>query len=378
MQCIRCYREIPDKSLYCNFCGKRQTSAPAPSRKHSRRPNGSGSVYKLPGSRRRPWAAVRDGVYIGYYPTKGEALTALERLSGRELRDSYNYTVEQVHACWRAEHFPTLTAKGQEMYRTAWRRVQTLKDRKMREIRTADYQRIINDMEDAGLSLSSANKVKQLASQLSKWAMREDIITTNYAQFVRLYGDAPEERESFTDEEIAALEAHAEIEAVKLILILIYTGLRIGELFKLPRDAVDLERGYLIGGSKTKAGKERTVPILTPARPHIQYFYDRGHPGERLVAGYTGNRTAENFRGRDYVRTLEELGIRPLTPHSTRHTFTSLAVRAKIQPEILRRVIGHANYSTTVEIYAHSNPEELVAEMEKLTNYLQVKKGSSE
>lgn len=66
----------------------------------------------------RPWAVVRDGVYIGYYPTKGEALTALERLAGRELRDSYNYTVEQVHACWRAGHFPTLTQKGPEMYRT--------------------------------------------------------------------------------------------------------------------------------------------------------------------------------------------------------------------------------------------------------------------
>lgn len=76
------------------------------------------------------------------------------------------------------------------------------------------------------------------------------------------------------------------------------------------------------------------------------------------------------------MRTLEELGIRPLTPHSTRHTFASLAVRAKIQPEILRRVIGHANYSTTVEIYAHNNLEELVEEMQKLTNYLQPKNHS--
>lgn len=65
--------------------------------------------------------------------------------------------------------------KGEEMYRLAWKRIEPIKERKMRELRTADYQRIINDMEDAGLSASYAQKVKQLAGQLSKWAMRAGV-----------------------------------------------------------------------------------------------------------------------------------------------------------------------------------------------------------
>ncbi len=60
-----------------------------------------------------------------------------------------------------------------------------------------------------------------------------------------------------------------------------------------------------------------------------------------------------------------------MTPHSTRHTFASLAVEAGIRPEFLQPIIGHANYATTINIYHHSNIGGLRAEMQKLTNYLQ-------
>lgn len=371
MDCIRCHREIPDASAYCLYCGKRQTAAMTAPRKRSRRARGTGSVYKLSdGHRKRPWAAVRGGQYIGFYSTKSDALVALERVAGRELGASYNYTVEQVYECWRAEHFPTLTAKGQEMYRLAWKRLEPIKGRKMREVRTADYQGIVNAMEDAGLSTSSAQKVKQLAGQLSKWAMREDIITTNYAQFIRMYTDEPAVREIFSDEEIELLRAHDSEETVKIILLLIYTGLRIGELFTLRRENVHLKERYLVGGSKTKAGKNRTVPILPEAFPYLQYFWSIGE-GELLISGYRGNRTANNFRKRDFDGTLSALGIAGKTPHSTRHTFASLAVRAGVKPEALRAIIGHANYSTTVEIYAHANLPDLQSELAKISGLSQ-------
>ena len=371
MDCIRCHREIPDSSAYCLYCGKRQTLAmPAP-RKRSRRARGTGSVYKLTdGHRKRPWAAVRGGQYIGFYPTKSDALVALERVAGRELGASYNYTVEQVYECWRAEHFPSLTAKGQEMYRLAWKRMDPIKGRKMREVRTADYQGIVNAMEDAGLSTSSAQKVKQLAGQLSKWAMREDIITTNYAQFIRMYADEPAVREVFSDEEIELLRARDNEDTVKIILLLIYTGLRIGELFTLRRENIHLEERYLVGGSKTKAGKNRTVPILPEAFPYLQYFWNTGE-GELLISGYRGNRTANNFRKRDFDGALSALGITGKTPHITRHTFASLAVRAGVKPEALRAIIGHANYSTTVEIYAHANLPDLQDELAKISSLSQ-------
>ena len=55
-----------------------------------------------------------------------------------------------------------------------------------------------------------------------------------------------------------------------------------------------------------------------------------------------------------------------LTPHSCRHTFASLSATAGMKPENLQRIIGHANYSTTANIYIHKDIEELIDEMSKL------------
>lgn len=371
MNCIRCHRDLPDASAFCPYCGKRQGTAQAASpKKRPARARGTGSAYKLSGNRRKPWAATRGGHLIGTYATKSEALLALDRVAGKELGTSYNYTLEQVYDCWRAEHFPTLSASGEDMYRAAWKHMEPIKSKKMRELRTAHYQGIINGLEDKGLSASSAQKVKQLASQLSKWAMREDIISTNYAQFIRIQADESEPREIFSDKEIEKLKEHADQDSVKMILLLIYTGLRIGELFTLRREDIHLEEGYFVGGIKTKAGKNRMVPILPETQPYLQYFYDKAD-GELLVSGYDGNRNPNNFRRRDFDVALEELGITGKTPHCTRHTFASLAVRAGVKPEALRPIIGHANYSTTVEVYTHANLPLLKEELGKISDLTQ-------
>lgn len=52
-----------------------------------KRANGTGTVYKMAGKRAKPWAAQKNGVWIGAYPTKEEASRALERLADREITD---------------------------------------------------------------------------------------------------------------------------------------------------------------------------------------------------------------------------------------------------------------------------------------------------
>ena len=92
--------------------------------------------------------------------------------------------------------------------------------------------------------------------------------------------------------------------------MLIYTGLRIGELFSLRRENVHLKEGYLVGGSKTKAGKNRTVPILPEALSYLQYFWSMGE-GDLLISGYKGNRTAKGISPKHLKRW--ELPARPHT-----------------------------------------------------------------
>ena len=101
-------------------------------------------------------------------------------------------------------------------------------------------------------SHSTVSKYKQLITQMSQWAIREEICTTNFAKFVRLPENVKKEKDIFTDQEIAKLEADNS-ETAKIVLMLIYTGMRIGELFSLP--LADYHGAYVIGGEKTEAGR---------------------------------------------------------------------------------------------------------------------------
>lgn len=364
MLCQKCKKEIPAESVYCMFCGKR-VGAPAP-RKALKRPNGTGTAYKLSGRRARPWVTAKNGIILGYYTTKTEALEALSKVIRKPIDERYNMTLSDVYEAWQGEHFKTLTEKGIDMYKNAYKHLSPLYDRKMRSLHAEDYQTIIDRLIASGRSHSTTNKIKELCSQLSKWAMREDIIDKNYAQFIQLQKEAKAEKEVFTTNEIQILHAHDEDDTVKLILIMIYSGLRIGELLSLTKEAIHLSDGYMIGGSKTTAGIDRVVPISKRIEPYISHFYSLAPDGGLLIEGFDGNRTVRNFREREYYPTLERLKIARHTPHATRHTFASLMAGANVRPELLQKIIGHADYSTTANIYVHKNIVELKAAVDQI------------
>ena len=356
--CLKCKKPLPEGALFCPYCGKKQTKEP---RKALKRANGLGSVYKLQGRRRKPWAVAKSGTFIGCYATKTEALEVLEKLSGVNISEHYNMTFSQVFEKWKAEHYREIGTSGAEAYDNSFRIAASLHDKKFRSLRTSDFQAIID--ENSKRSKSTLSKYKQLFTQMSSWAMREELISTNFARFVKLPDEGEKkEKEIFSAEDIKKLEQDGS-DAARIILMLIYTGMRIGELFSLPLK--DYHKTYVVGGEKTKAGRNRVIPIMTPGMPHFEHFAQIAD-GDLLLSGYTGQRDPRNFRNRDYYKTLERLEISRKTPHSTRHTFASIAMKAGVKTEYLQKVLGHASYQTTADTYIHSNVEELVAAIQSI------------
>lgn len=351
MECIKCKKDIPDGSVFCCWCGKQQQT---PQRKALKRANGTGTVYKLQGRRTRPWVAAKGKTIIGYYDKKTAALDALARLQGRSIDEIYNWTFKQVYEAWKDEHFRDIGAKGIESYERAYDVFEPLHDRKFRELRTADYQIVIDKYSDKSHSLLS--KFKQLATQMSQWGIRQELITTNFASFIKLPENVKKEKEIFSEEDIQKLEADGS-QAAKLTLMMVYTGMRIGELFGLRTENV--HETYVIGGEKTEAGRNRIIPIRSEGRKYFAEFKERAK-GELLISGYAGQKVIANFRKRDYYPLLERLGISKKTPHATRHTFASWAVANNIKPELLQKMLGHADYSTTANIYEHFDIDQLV------------------
>lgn len=369
MECIKCKKEIPAGSVFCCWCGKKQEAAP---RKALKRANGTGTVYKLQGRRTRPWVAAKGKTIIGYFGKKTAALEALARLQGRSIDEIYNWTFKQVYVAWKDEHFRDIGVKGTESYERAYDVFEPLHDRRFRELRTADYQSIMDKYRDKSHSLLS--KFKQLATQMSQWGIRQELITTNFASFIKLPENVKKEKEIFSKEDIQKLESDGS-QAAKLTLMMVYTGMRIGELFGLRTENV--HETYVIGGEKTEAGRNRIIPIRSEGRKYFAEFKQRAK-GDLLISGYDGQKLIANFRNRDFYPLLERLGISKKTPHATRHTFASWAVANNIKPELLQKMLGHADYSTTANIYEHFDIDQLVNAIDApVTNALLTNQKSS-
>ena len=102
-------------------------------------------------------------------------------------------------------------------------------------------------------------------------AMEMDIISKDYSKFIKLpKHKAKIVRKIFTEEEISLLwDNIKELRYADVILILIYTGMRVNELLKLPKSNVNLTKNIITGGSKTEAGKNRIIPIHPKILPLV-------------------------------------------------------------------------------------------------------------
>ena len=190
-------------------------------------------------------------------------------------------------------------------------------------------------------------------------ALQNDIVNKNYAEFIALPKEIKEEREAFSGLDIKTMFDNAnKIPWVDTILIMIYSGMRISEMLELTKFNVDLKNEIIIGGSKTEAGRGRIIPIHPKIMPYIKKRYNKN--GDTIICNEDGKRIlAKYYREKHYYPALETLEIKKLTPHACRHTFASLAARAKVDPLYTQKMIGHADYAFTANRYTHPEIEEL-------------------
>lgn len=360
MNCIKCGGSIPDGSAFCNLCGKPQTPQ---RRKRRKRANGTGTIYKMSGSRTKPWAAERGGVYLGAFRTYAEAQKHLERTTDQEITEKYNLTFAQVYELWKPVH--AREVKSMQTYESAYKHCAVLHSRRFRELRKSDFQAVILMMEEKGLSKSTCEKAVQLMGQLCQWAMDECIVSQHHARGVTIAAEQKGERKSFTDLQLAALQKSKD-PAAKIVLILIASGARPGELFEVP--TVNCREDHIIGGSKTEAGRNRVIPISPLGLPAYQELRRRAIEKHcpRLIDAYKGNKILNNFTKRDFGRLMQELGAEGYTTYSCRHTFVTLAVRSGIPQNQLRQIVGHLDDKTT-DLYTHLQAADLVSIVQRIS-----------
>jgi integrase len=174
------------------------------------------------------------------------------------------------------------------------------------------------------------------------------------------------------------LDAAAELDAdpgwliddrLPVVATLVFSGLRVHELATLRWGDLDLATSTVhVRCSKTPAGI-REVRMLPALRGHLLLHRDRHvRLGARELVFRTGRggpRTKDNVRLRilrPVLARAEELleahgqaSLPPgITPHSLRHTFTSVLFAIGEDPVSVMRQLGHTDPAFTLRAYAHS------------------------
>lgn len=364
MTCKKCRREIQDGSIFCNFCGKKQTETKA---RYRKRPNGMGTIskdarYKNPYIAHAPSSKMGSGrVYIGAFLTMREAQEAIDKYVKEGRPELYNATLADIYNKWSDVHFKRVSDSAISLYSSMWKRFADIQGIKIRELRTVHFQEIVNK----ATSKSACDTLKAMSVMLCKFAMENDIVSKNYAEFIKIPKFEKKEKKIFTKEAIECLWRHAGDKDVQVILFMIYTGLRIGEVVALKKSDTHLDDGYIVCGEKTEAGRNRVVP-LPPNIPELTEFlrdWMGSTEGDRIL-----DITIPKLRN-NFYDTLNryEINDRHYTPHCTRHTFASISAASGIHPENLQKIIGHSDFTTTANIYLHQDVETLCREMKKIS-----------
>lgn len=364
-------------------------------KKSIKRENGTGSVYKRSDLKRRPWVAVAPAsirineetekietkqIVIGHYETAQEAKDALE-IYRKNPTSKFNITLEQLHEEWMPLWYAGKSAKLCSGYDSSWSHLSSLYDKKVREIRTAEMQTIINHLQQERKSIrygrevtlppmtySGLSKIKILLGLLFKYAMQNDIVSKNYAEFIVLPKKEASAKECFTDLELEKIKKSVGIVPyADWIYAMCCTGFRISEFLSLTPESVRNIDGVkvLIGGMKTDAGKNRIIPILPAIEPIIDAQSDKN--GTTLFCRPDGTpMPAKYFREKHYMPALEQIGVRPLTPHATRRRFSTSLSAAGVREEDIVALMGHTDFAVDINHYISQSAKTLLDAIKKI------------
>lgn len=332
-----------------------------------RNPNGYGCIKHLSGRRRRPFVFVvtDEGRQrpVEYFTNLVDAQifqADYHRAHHHRSLPGHKITFAELYHRWLPRHTEDTQPSQSTLdsYRNAYQHLSTLHGMPIEDLRYADYQRVIDDMRRAGLSYSSVKKVRSLVSLLLKYANKIELGTTNYAQLLSIGRNRPvRPHHTFSRQKINRLWAAVDRPGVDTVLILLYTGMRCGEMLQLQKTDIHLRQRYIrITKSKTAAGI-RIIPIHHRIAPLIESRVKS--PGDALICDDMGQPYNYGRYCTIWRSVMHLIRADGHTTHDCRHTVATLLDNAGANETAKRRLLGHAGGDITERVYTHKGLRQL-------------------
>ena len=329
------------------------------------------------------------------YKTKGEATSALaEYLKNPYDLNNKDITFEQLYKKWFNEYIDTDEHKSiKYRVKAAYRYCSLIYKKKFREITIIDMKDCIYKGtatcvrgkykgEQRLASPQSKEIIKYLFNHIYDYALEARLVERNYAREFTLDKKVFQEKEKnykskvpFSKEEIDKLWKSIEfVPFADMIVYACYSGWRPTELIKLKIKDVDLKNGFVKGGMKTNAGKNRLVPIHPLVSSIVEKYYKEAKSvGSDYLFNDVNNKFGIGLSYDQYLsrfnKVMNALHFRTeITPHYTRHTFITKAKSREVNMNeyVLKIIVGHDVGDLTEHVYTHRELNDLKEEMCKI------------
>lgn len=286
------------------------------------------------------------------------------------------------------------------MYRSMLKHLSPIYSRPIGMIQPAEIEQVLIDASKEGLSKSTLKKIRITADQVFTYAIKNRACDFNPAQYASPPAAAENKRRALTALEVDMV-VNTPHRAQPAAMIMLYTGLRRGEVLALRWEDIDLINRSLIvnktvifvdGGrpeikdtTKTPAGM-RTVPIPDILADYLSTLPNRSG---LFCPSAQGKLMSETAWRRLWQSYLVEINVHygaaagqnkhnpqgvPLsiffTAHYLRHTYATTLHTAGVDVLTAQYLLGHSDVKTTLSIYTHLEESKKALDIAKLNAYL--------
>ena len=344
--------------------------------------------------KRRPdgrWQKIKtiNGKKVAFYSTADTEKKAIKDIENQMLaysqKEEYNKHNFKALADQMIEHqSENITYNTLQSYTYSLKYLEPLFDYNIEEIKPSKVQALIDDMVNKKkYSFSAVSKAKIVFGLVMDYAIvHEELPINNFSKSIKVPKNASKGKVSSPPKEVTSLiiENADKVEFGMWPFVFLCTGLRRGEQAALKRKNINFEKNEIyiddavefIVNQPNLKGKPKsdasidTVPILDILKPKLQELCKDLEP-EEFVFGKTKPLTKTQIdKGlKKYCKTIGY----SFTGHQLRHAYAKLLYKAGVDVKTMQRLLRHADFKTTMNIYTEFSNEVTNNSVTKINEY---------
>lgn len=363
MKCKKCRKQIPDKAKFCPWCG-----TPVKEGTLHRRANGYYEKSLFVNGKRKCF----------YGKSEKEVFDKI--LAFNEIQDT-GLLFSEIEDKWEYECIENVKWNTYKGYKPrAARAVNEFGNIPIKQITSLMVKRYVMKFPRTW-AFKTQSAYLSVLNLIFNYALQNDYIDNNVADCVKLPKDLKRtKRKAPSAKEINTIKESINCEGGLLALFFLLTGLRRGEAVALEWSDIDLNKKLItvnksthwesntpvVDTPKTEAGVRQVVIMDELLIKLKSYKKDRKNNivfPDKDCKMFTNKRFATMWK---HYQT--ETGV-TATPHILRHGYATLLKRAGIDKLDAQHLLGHAQYSTTADIYTDFDEQDLSNAEKLLNNY---------